>query len=45
MKLSSIEYYLDWPASIKVKNLRGSVGASFESPTYSFGCKDVRICF
>ena len=22
MKLSSIEYYLDWPASIKVKNLR-----------------------
>ena len=22
MKLSSVYYYLDWPASIKVKNLR-----------------------
>ena len=22
MKLSSVDYYLDWPASIKVKNLR-----------------------
>ena len=22
MKLSSVEYYLDWPVSIKLKNLR-----------------------
>jgi len=22
MKLSSVDYYLDWPASIKLKNLR-----------------------
>ena len=22
MKLSSVDYYLDWPVSIKVKNLR-----------------------
>ena len=22
MKLSSVDYFLDWPASIKVKNLR-----------------------
>ena len=30
MKLSSIDYYLDWPVSIKLKNLRGFVIANLE---------------
>ena len=30
MKLSSVDYYLDWPASIKVKNLRGFIIANLE---------------
>ena len=25
MKLSSIDFYLDWPVSIKLKNLRGYI--------------------
>ncbi len=25
MKLSSVDYYLDWPDSIKLKNLRGFI--------------------
>ena len=25
MKLSSVDYYLDWPVSIKLKNLRGFI--------------------
>ena len=30
MKLSSVDYYLDWPASIKVKNLRAFIIANLE---------------
>lgn len=30
MKLSSIEYYLEWPVSIKLKNLRGFIIANLE---------------
>ena len=30
MKLSSIDYYLDWPVSIKLKNLRKFIIENFE---------------
>ena len=30
MKLSSFDYYLDWPASIKVNNLREFIIANLE---------------
>ena len=30
MKLSSVDYYLDWPASIKVKNLREFIIVNLE---------------
>ena len=30
MKLSSVYYYLDWPASIKVNNLREFIIANLE---------------
>ena len=30
MKLSSIDYYLDWPVSIKLKNLREFVITNLE---------------
>ena len=30
MKLSSIDYYLDWPVSIKLKNLRKFIIAILE---------------
>ena len=30
MKLSSVDFYLDWPASIKVKNLREFIIANLE---------------
>ena len=30
MKLSSIDYYLDWPVSIKSKNLRQFIIANLE---------------
>jgi len=30
MKLSSIDYYLDWPVSIKLKNLREFIVANLE---------------
>ena len=30
MKLSSVDYYLDWPASIKVKNLSKFIIANLE---------------
>ena len=30
MKLSSIDYYLDWPVSIKLKNLRIYIIANLE---------------
>ena len=30
MKLSSVDYYLDWPVSIKLKNLRKFIIASLE---------------
>ena len=30
MKLSSIDYYLDWPASIKLKNLREFIVSNLE---------------
>ena len=30
MKLSSVEYYLDWPVSIKLKNLRKFIIANLE---------------
>ena len=30
MKLSSIDYYLDWPVSIKLKNLREFITSNLE---------------
>jgi len=30
MKLSSVDYYLIWPVSIKLKNLRGFIIANLE---------------
>ena len=30
MKLSSVNFYLDWPVSIKLKNLRGFIVANLE---------------
>ena len=30
MKLSSVDYYLDWPVSIKLKYLRGFIIANLE---------------
>ena len=30
MKLSSVDYYLDWPASVKVKNLREFIITNLE---------------
>ena len=30
MKLSSVDYYLDWPVSIKLKNLRLFIIANLE---------------
>ena len=30
MKLISVDYYLDWPVSIKLKNLRGYIIANLE---------------
>ena len=30
MKLSSVDYYLDWPVSIKLKNLRSFIIANLE---------------
>ena len=30
MKLSSIDYYLDWPVSIKLENLRDFIIANLE---------------
>ena len=30
MKLSSIDYYLDWPVSINLKNLRGFIIVNLE---------------
>ena len=30
MKLSSVDYYLDWPVSIKLKNLRVFINADLE---------------
>ena len=30
MKLSSVDYYLEWPVSIKLKNLRGFIIANLE---------------
>ena len=30
MKLISVDYYLDWPVSIKLKNLRKCIIANFE---------------
>ena len=30
MKLSSIDYYLDWPVSIKLENLRDFIMANLE---------------
>ena len=30
MKLSSVDYYLDWPISIKLKNLRKFIIANLE---------------
>ena len=30
MKLSSVDFYLDWPASIKLKNLREFIIAKLE---------------
>ena len=30
MKLSSVDYYLDWPVSVKLKNLRKFIIANLE---------------
>ena len=30
MKLSSVDYYIDWPVSIKLKNLREYIIANLE---------------
>jgi len=30
MKLSSVDFYLNWPVSIKLKNLRGFIIANLE---------------
>ena len=30
MKLSSVDFYLNWPVSIKLKNLRGYIIANLE---------------
>ena len=30
MKLSSVDFYLDWPVSIELKNLRGFIIANLE---------------
>ena len=30
MKLSSVDYYLDWPVSIKLKNLRNYIITNLE---------------
>jgi len=30
MKISSVDYYLDWPVSIKLKNLRKFIIANLE---------------
>ena len=30
MKLSSVDFYIDWPVSIKLKNLRGFIIANLE---------------
>ena len=30
MKLSSVDYYLDWPVSVKLKSLRGYIIANLE---------------
>ena len=30
MKLSSVDYYLDWPVSIKLKNLREFITTNLE---------------
>ena len=30
MKLSSVDFYLDWPVSIKLKNLRGFIITNLE---------------
>ena len=30
MKLCSVDYFLDWPASIKAKNLRGFIITNLE---------------
>ena len=30
MKLSSVDFYLDWPVSIKLKNLRGFIIGNLE---------------
>ena len=30
MKLSSVNYYLDWPVSIKLKNLREFISVNLE---------------
>ena len=30
MKLSSVDYFLDWPVSIELKNLRGFIIANLE---------------
>ena len=34
MKLSSLDYYLDWPVSIKLKNLREFIIANLEKKGY-----------
>ena len=34
MKLSSVDYYLDWPVSIKLKNLREFIIENLEKKGY-----------
>ena len=43
MKLSSVDYYLDWPISIKLKNLREFIIANLEKKGYVIRCSIVDI--
>jgi len=43
MKLSSVDYYLDWPVSIKLKNLREFIIANLGKKRYLVRLSNVYI--
>ena len=43
MKLSSVDYYLDWPVSIKLKNLREFIITNLEKKGDLIRCSIVDI--